>query len=563
MKYGCHYYLQSLLMFPSVVKKVTLKRGIKDKFSGTGVNSLQETEDVPVSGEYQCIGNFEQDYMELCVARGMLEIPKVVPRIRDVTPMSEKTLSDGTESTVENTERNLILLHEKYSYLKPRIQVEMENDDNKSVHSIYIRGWKIDEKMMDIFSKCLPASQTLHTLNFWNVGLTDHTVDLLINILPRCPNLKTLVLDGNPLPQHTYYKFFCEDSTLDHITLRNNKIDDDSVWLITQALQEPQLLNKHLVTLNLSYNHISNQGASYFAEVLRMNRSLLSLSLAHNEIGDEGALYLAEILGYFALTPQEVVERRYRLLGKESLEQHRSSYSTRFSEGKIEQPQHHFQFFSISNGTEKTEKPERPEKLEKSQMAKSTKGAPKKKEKEQPKKELANQIIAGVQGGTVKKEDPKLKKPAASSEQKPNRKERKSAAKDKSAGAAEPDLQGATEAVHPLLAPIEYRHGQVFLLGNRNLINLNLSMNKITERGLKGFAVALESQSEALKNPRATYGGTGLLRLSLGRNNFSLDNPNFQKIQEIMLSQDPILKGQPTTFETPDGNSSPKHETPS
>nr|XP_033779513.1 leucine-rich repeat-containing protein 71-like isoform X2 [Geotrypetes seraphini]XP_033779514.1 leucine-rich repeat-containing protein 71-like isoform X2 [Geotrypetes seraphini]XP_033779515.1 leucine-rich repeat-containing protein 71-like isoform X2 [Geotrypetes seraphini] len=482
--------------------------------------------------------------MELCVALGIPEIPKVVHRIRHVTPLSEKTVSDEMERSVEKEPRiGQSQLHERFAYFQPRIHIDIENEDPKCLREIYIRAWKIDEKMMEVFSKCLPASQTLHTLNFWNVGLTDHTVDLLAKILPRCPNLKNLVLDGNPLPEQTYFRLLSVDSTLAHVTLRNNKIDNDGVWLIAQALQEQQLTKKNLVSLNLSYNHISDLGVSFLAKVLRMNRSLLSLSLAHNEIGDDGALYLAEVLSYFALSAEEIVQRRYLLLSRESQQHHRSPHSTRISEGKAEQ-HHHSQSFSGYNISEKYDKSE---KLDKSQMSKSIKSASKKKEKEQTKREermgSIHQISASGLGGPTKKEEGKLKKQVASSEQKLIRgKERKSATKDRAGTVPELELQDATEAVHPLLEPVEYRDGHIFVLGNRNLINLNLAMNKITERGLKGFVVTLESQSDALKNLRATHGCTGLLRLSLGRNNFSLDNPNFQKIQEVMVVRDPMLK---------------------
>ncbi|XP_030043376.1 leucine-rich repeat-containing protein 71 isoform X2 [Microcaecilia unicolor] len=514
----------------SVVKKVTMKKGVKEKLS------VQESEELRLAGDYQCTGNLELDYTELCFFHGISEIPKIVHRIHQVTPASEKIAPEEAENTVEKATRiSRSLLHERFSYFQPRILVDLENEDPKSVRDIYIRGWKIDEKMMDVFSKCLPASQTLHSINLWNVGLTDNTFELLTDTLLHCPNLKTLVLDGNPLPQQTYFKLFSEDSTLAHVTLRNNKIDNEGVWFLAQALLELQLASKHLVSLNLSYNHISDTGASYLAEVLRMNRSLLYLSLSHNEIGDEGALYLAEILGYFALTTQEVVERRYLLLNKESLEHSRLPSPIRIIEGKVEHPQQLPSCIGV-------------EKAEKGPATKSIKSASKKKEKreEQPKKEekaVSISLVAGSgQGGPIKKEDLKLKKQAGKSEEKARGKERKSATKEKPTVVPEPEPPEPAEVLHPLLEPVEYRDGHVFLLGNRTLINLNLAMNKITERGLKGFLVSLESQGLALKNLRGTHSGTGLLRLSVGRNNFSSRNPTFLKLQEVMAGRDPILK---------------------
>lgn len=52
-----------------------------------------------------------------------------------------------------------------------------------------------------------------------------------------------------------------------HVSLRNNLIDDEAAGLIGQALSSLKSSNKTLVSINLSYNHIGNMGASYLADV--------------------------------------------------------------------------------------------------------------------------------------------------------------------------------------------------------------------------------------------------------------------------------------------------------
>ena len=49
------------------------------------------------------------------------------------------------------------------------------------------------------------------------------------------------------------------------------------------------------MSLDLSCNHVGNEGVRHLAAALRMNRTLLSLALASNGIGDEGASVLAEV----------------------------------------------------------------------------------------------------------------------------------------------------------------------------------------------------------------------------------------------------------------------------
>lgn len=143
---------------------------------------------------------------------------------------------------------------------------------------------------------------------------------------------------------HTHPTVLLFLPSLAHLSLRNNCMDDQAVLLIGQSLSSLRSSNKNLVSINLSYNHITDVGATHLANVrllakgswallgwlafpmrtgcgkgasrlgmgggcqlspasgappsvqgLRLNRSLLSLSLAHNQIGDEGAMKLAEV----------------------------------------------------------------------------------------------------------------------------------------------------------------------------------------------------------------------------------------------------------------------------
>lgn len=133
-----------------------------------------------------------------------------------------------------------------------------------------------------------------------------------------------------------------------HLSLRNNNINDYGAQLLGRALSTLHSCNRTLVSLNLGFNLIGDEGACYIAQGLRLNRSLLWLSLAHNRIQDKGALRLAEVgvrggagprggagrglttllpaqvLRPFELTHREVVERRRLLLEKGAQERSRS-----------------------------------------------------------------------------------------------------------------------------------------------------------------------------------------------------------------------------------------------
>lgn len=56
-------------------------------------------------------------------------------------------------------------------------------------------------------------------------------------------------------------------SRLTHLSLRNNNIDDYGAQLLGQALSTLQNSNRTLVSLNLAFNHIGDDGAGYIADV--------------------------------------------------------------------------------------------------------------------------------------------------------------------------------------------------------------------------------------------------------------------------------------------------------
>ncbi|XP_069073966.1 leucine-rich repeat-containing protein 71 isoform X2 [Pleurodeles waltl] len=501
------------------------ERSAKDKLS-----IVNNEEEAKSADDYQCTGNLEQDFTELCNLVGFMEIPRVI--IRERTPLASNLEKGGRDESDSVSEKDpqeaLSIVLEKFTYFKPSIQVDTENDDPKSAREVYIRGWKIDERMLGVLTKCLPALSNLQEIRLWNVALTDATFGMFIGILPRCTHLKTLVLDGNPLEQQPYHKLITEDVTASHLVLRNNKIDDEGAKLIGQALSNLKLGHKSLVSLNLSYNHIGNEGAGSIAEGLRRNRSLLWLDLSHNRIKDEGATKLAEVLGHFSLTHKEVVEQRQLLMAKE--------VSTKTFDTKTDRPQSH----QSSTGVEKG-----------SQLLKQGRSASNKKYKETSKKdEKPGTMQSGAmtsQSGQSKKEDLKgAKKQLSNIDQKTVRGRGPKSARDKRPPAAETEnltFQATdTTLQDPLLEPAEHRDGQVFMPGNKVLISLNLTRNQITEQGLKAFLMAIETQTQETKQFPGTKIHIGLLRLAISKNNFPENNETFLKIQELMMPRDPLLK---------------------
>uniref|UniRef100_A0A8C3RTQ3 Leucine rich repeat containing 71 n=1 Tax=Chelydra serpentina TaxID=8475 RepID=A0A8C3RTQ3_CHESE len=481
-------------------------RGAKDKVAG--VNLEEEGKN-----EYQCTGVLEQDFNELCSRAGLNKIPKVTVRLQ----------SESDTVAEKEVPASLTQIQSKYAYFQPCIQTELEHEDPKSTREIFMRGWKIEEKMLGVFSKCLPALANLQAVHLWKVGLTDLSLLSLIAILPNCPNLKPPA----PLPGHlcpfpesrTVQPDLIGDSPerpcrLAHVSLRNNNIGDADAMLIGQALSTLKSSNKSLVSLTLSFNHISDLGAGYIAEGLRLNRSLLCLSLAHNQIGDQGALKLAEVLGPFALTHTEVVERRRLLLEKESQERSRS---VRLLPGHVRSPEgNRVQINSLrGRGV-----------LAADLFPAATAACV----AEAHTRRRAVSLVS-VSPGSGRVPPPLV---VSTPEQKGVRgKGTKSGAKEKRSLLLELEVIEPTEIVNPLLEQAEHRDGKVFLPGNRVLINLNLTCTSARGPGLAGNLPS---------RPLAALGPPGWPALGQQKNRFPLESRTFAKLQELMLPRDPTYR---------------------
>ncbi|KAF5920150.1 hypothetical protein HPG69_006421 [Diceros bicornis minor] len=531
--------------------------------------------------EYQCTGVLETDFAELCTRSGYTDFPKVVTRPRRPHPTFVPSASTSEKTPLDDPQLSgscsLNSLESKYAFFRPTIQVEMEPED-KAVKEMYIRGWKVEERILGIFSKCLPPLSQLQAINFWKVGLTDKTLTALVSLLPLCSStLRKVSLEGNPLPEQSYHKLMALDTRIAHLSLRNNNIDDHGAQLLGQALSTLHSHNRTLVSLNLGFNHIGDEGAGYIADGLRLNRSLLWLSLAHNRIQDNGALKLAEAGCRLGGAGEQTLAGgggggggclivKCRLASGPAplrVDAHRGGGAPAPPAGErdagaiaIAQPS------SSRHGDSKADREKiQPigasnvalvDKADKMQTMKTPKGLGKKKEKsgEVVKKEEKSGSGQSPTQGTPKKEDSTKsgKGKVTVPEQKPSKgKGPKTGSREKGSILLESEqlVAEAMEMVNPLLEPVEHRDGKVFMPGNKVLLHLNLLRNHITEVGLQGFLTAVQYQAQFSKAKSASKGPVGLLSLSLEKNCFSPQCAAYTMIQELMLPRDPISKAKP------------------
>lgn len=433
-----------------------------------------ETLPVQTFDEYQCTGNAETDFPALCALLNVKDIPAVIAKF----PASQ-------------TEDYQLQTSDAFFCSKPCLTLELESKDR--ARSMKVSGWRVNEQIFRALQKMFPSMNQLQSLGFWQAGLTDRMVVALMNTIPLCSSLRVVALEGNVLPQQGYHLLLSEDSILTHLSLRNNRIGVEGARLIGSALSTARSANKNLLSLNLAFNRICDAGAALIAQGLRLNRSLLFLSLCNNQVGDAGAAQLAAVLREFALTHEEIVERRKLLLKRvqAALVKDEPLQTLAGSTGEIT---------GTPKKKEATRKDEKPDAN---------------KDNQKPNKKTTDTRASQARGG------------------KAEGKEKQHAEEDTSNTCM--NKAELVDSANPLLHPsVDPRDGQVFMPGNTTLVSLNLAGNRITEKSLPHFLASLQAQGEGE--------GGGLLRLCLQRNIFPPENELYVKIKEMMAALDPMKK---------------------
>ncbi|XP_052694586.1 leucine-rich repeat-containing protein 71-like isoform X25 [Crassostrea angulata] len=545
---------KSRITFARVANKIKMGKKVEKSLKGEKNQSAvsQDEEDPNKTPEpYSCTGNFQADFTELCRRTGMATIPAVVHRARPPTQAApesskpEKGKDKGKSAITEpepepelDTEGEnaepppkTYVVKDKFEFFKPCVQVEMENyDKGETVTEIYIRGWKIDDVMMNTLKQCWSVMEKLHTINLWNTGLNGETVSIMASTLPSIVNLRTLILDGNVVKEENWHELITDESPVQNLSLRHCGITDLGAKSIGEALGTVKRANTKLVSLNLAGNQISDQGAVDIANGLRMNRTLMSLSLASNQIGDKGAVKLGEVLSRFPLSHEEVVERRKQKSSMGSPDRNKSPPPSRRADSK-DRP----------GSVRSSSQHDKNDKSKQKQSAKTKKDAGK-GGKEPAKEEEKHDKSKG------KKDDKGAAKKASLVADTKNAAKGKTKGKDKGKPSqAEPEDMGDSSFINPLTDEADFIEGQLWVPGNRLLINLNLSRNQIGEQGMAAILKAMQYQTTLSLGSKS--GGTGLMRICVFKNKISSESDIVRKINDIMLPKDPFYKPPPQTPE--------------
>lgn len=501
--------------------------GKKDRSLKTGApaSASSRADDAPTPEPYNCTGSFPEDFEQLwirnCSDKDFL--PVVRPRGRPPSPPEDpKSSPQGEEEEPpkdEDPPPQTYTTVESNIFFKPSIQCELDVEETKQgpinhAQQIHIKGWKIEEKLINVLKLC--SLDKLSAINLWHAGLTEHTFRLLINFLPALPALKSVSIEGNAIPgSEPFADLLNKELQIQHLSLRNNKITDIGAIQIGKSLGTASVASPELLTLNLGFNHIGDEGAKAIAEGLRMNRVLTHLSLASNLITDIGAKAFASSLNWFDLTHDEIVQRR-KLMSEKGISGRGSS----------------------APGSRRGDSKDRPSSNRSgSQVDKSRQGRGSSKQKG-----------AGKGGEKIGKKDDKNKKEAGKLQSKtsivetPKNKNRKSGGKDGKKGgqSIEVDSPDIFEQTHPLLDHrISHEDGKVSMPGCTSLLSLNLSRNEIGVTGMRSLLKVVEKQTHDKDNGTLSSSSPGLMKLSLQKNHVPHDDDTYFEIYRLMLDKDP------------------------
>ncbi|KAK2186113.1 hypothetical protein NP493_214g00022 [Ridgeia piscesae] len=526
--------------------------------SASGPQSAHEDDPNRTPEPHVCTGHFHTDFTELCKRSGMVVIPTVVPRPRrPPSPQPVAVIEEKTKPGRKDDKKNApppppepepetdltengepkepppktYTMKDKFEYFKPCVQVEMDNPDKQeTVTEVFIRGWRVDVPMINIFKQCWPKMDKLHSITLWNTGLTDETLEILASIIPMCANLRNLSVEGSPVKSEAFHLLMKEESPVQHLSLRYNGITDIGAEHLGKALGTVQFQNMKLLTLNLNGNKITDKGVQFFATALRTNRTLLCLGLASNQISDKGAISLSKIFSQFPLTHEEILERRKLLSEKGGLEHQKSAMSPTNRRGdsrdRADRPGSVRSSHTTGGKPGKSAKNKKDGKTAADEKHDKTKGKKEQQDKTTKRASVVADTKSAAKKGAQTTKGVRTKVPSQ---------------QDTEHSIISSESTDSHEVINPLLDMVEHLdNGVIILSGNMTLISLNLAYNKIGEEGVKALWLAIGYQSSlALFNNKS---GGGLMRLNLNKNNISKDSDSLQKLNAKMQMKDPFYQ---------------------
>lgn len=181
------------------------------------------------------------------------------------------------------------------------INVDAVYDNNNLTQLKYNLNCQVPTILLKVFCLIAHFHPRLTTM-YINRGL-DQSALYQLNKNLNVVKVTEVILDNVFINEANYYILLDDNSSLKYLSLARCNLNDKAVKMIASRLNYP---------LKASSNKITDEGAKYLGDMLRINIKLCYLNLSGNMISDIGADSIFSILMTFPLTTDEIAEKKER-----------------------------------------------------------------------------------------------------------------------------------------------------------------------------------------------------------------------------------------------------------
>jgi Ran GTPase-activating protein (RanGAP) involved in mRNA processing and transport len=173
-----------------------------------------------------------------------------------------------------------------------------------------------NKRLQQLIEQCKSRS----AVNLERQNLTDEDMKIVVQAAIINKQCKVLELSNNKITSvgaSIIAGALSNNTTLEELYLMGNRLYDKGVQALTKTLS----LNNSIVDyLDVQSTGITDEGAGYIAEMLKINTTLGYLLLSNNEISDRGFQHLANVITHHNTTLRSLFVGRNKLLSDSSVD---------------------------------------------------------------------------------------------------------------------------------------------------------------------------------------------------------------------------------------------------
>lgn len=226
---------------------------------------------------------------------------------------STKEDSDKTKtaSSRRSTSRKVTVKNVEFEASPDAIVITARYDKSKRLIELIMNRTNLQfREIMQVIALLAPHYSMLSKIVIQRCVVNAFVIHDLSKMLPLTA-ISEICLDESPLPEANYATLLnSKGNGLKYLSLARCLINDVVCEQIASKLHYSMGAGNQLLSLNLSSNHITDEGAQSLADALRTNRRLRYLNLTNNRITDTGFGHILNTLTEFPLTANELGQKK-------------------------------------------------------------------------------------------------------------------------------------------------------------------------------------------------------------------------------------------------------------